>query len=70
MAVATDAIKATWPPPNYNNPVNLDGLVIGCTVPVLALSIICKLYSYECLCHAKPQTTAKLIFSLGYTLLW
>jgi hypothetical protein len=42
MAAATDAQKKLWPAANYDNPENLHSLIIGLTVPALALSVICE----------------------------
>jgi hypothetical protein len=42
MAAATAEQKESWPPPNYVDPVNLHGLIIGFTVPSIVLAVICK----------------------------
>jgi hypothetical protein len=42
MASAIDEQRKSWPAPNYDTPENHDALIIGITVPVLALAIICK----------------------------
>ncbi|KAH3918558.1 hypothetical protein HBI56_135090 [Parastagonospora nodorum] len=40
MAGVTDEQRKSWPTPNYDTPENHDGLIIGITVPLLALAII------------------------------
>ncbi|KAH7414485.1 hypothetical protein DE146DRAFT_37055 [Phaeosphaeria sp. MPI-PUGE-AT-0046c] len=40
MAAPTEAQKKSWPAPNYENPENLHGLIIGFTIPVLTLAVI------------------------------
>lgn len=42
MAAHTDEQRQSWPPPNYDNPDNLDALVIGMTVPSLILAVTCE----------------------------
>jgi hypothetical protein len=42
MAAPTSEQKATWPQPNYENPENLHGLIIGLTVPTLVLAVVCE----------------------------
>jgi len=42
MAAPTPDIKASWPPPNFENPENLHALVLGITVPAFALAVICE----------------------------
>jgi len=42
MAGAIDEQRKSWPAPNYDTPENHDALIVGITVPVLALAIICK----------------------------
>ena len=49
MATATADEKASWPPPNFVNPENRHGLVIGLTTPTLALALICE--------YLRPQNT-------------
>jgi hypothetical protein len=57
MAGVTDEQRKSWPTPNYDTPENHDGLIIGITVPLLALAIICKL-----LAHAdhSPSSTSSI----------
>ncbi|KAH7388808.1 hypothetical protein BKA66DRAFT_582289 [Pyrenochaeta sp. MPI-SDFR-AT-0127] len=40
MSAATPEEKAGWPQPNYENPDNLHGMMIGFTVPTFALAVI------------------------------
>ncbi|KAH7080465.1 hypothetical protein BKA63DRAFT_244406 [Paraphoma chrysanthemicola] len=40
MAAATDEQRKSWPPPNYENPENLHGLIIGLVVPSLTLAVV------------------------------
>lgn len=42
MATATTEQRKSWPPPNYMDPDNLNGLIIGFTVPAIVLAVICK----------------------------
>jgi hypothetical protein len=42
MPIATEEDKKSWPQPNYENPDNLHGRIIGTIVPALTLAVICK----------------------------
>jgi hypothetical protein len=42
MAAATDEQRKAWPAADYEHPENLHSLIIGLTVPALALAVICK----------------------------
>jgi hypothetical protein len=42
MPIATAEDKKSWPQPNYENPDNLRGLIVGVIVPALALAVVCK----------------------------
>ncbi|KAF2031946.1 hypothetical protein EK21DRAFT_61952 [Setomelanomma holmii] len=72
MASATDEQKKSWPPPNYENPQNLDGLIIGLVAPTLALAVI--LFPLVCLdlglgrhiWDQKPEWHT-LYWKMGYT---
>jgi hypothetical protein len=42
MPIATEEDKESWPQPNYENPDNLHGLIMGVIVPALILAVVCK----------------------------
>lgn len=42
MATPTEEQRKAWPVPNFENPENLHGVIIGLTVPLLTLSVLCE----------------------------
>lgn len=55
MAGVTDEQRKSWPAPNYDTPENHDALLIGITVPALALAIICKYLLLKIIALAQLQ---------------
>lgn len=69
MAAPTAEQKQSWPAPNYENPDNLHGLVIGFTVPVLTLAIICESPILQII-DPITRKLILLVLSNGYLLAW
>jgi hypothetical protein len=42
MSIATEEQRKSWPKPNYEDPDNLHGLIVGVTVPALVLAVTCE----------------------------